>query len=310
MTTAITTNNLCKNFKDKLAVDNISIDIQEGEIFGILGPNGAGKTTFLKMLATILPITSGEAFIFGHNVQKEGNTIRTQIGLTGQYASIDEELTAWENLIIYGQLNGLSKNAAKLRAEELLKQFSLYDVRNKTVKSFSGGMRRRCDLAASLIMKPKLIFLDEPTTGLDPRTRGEMWQVIRDLQNSGSTIVLTTQYLEEADQLANRIGIIDNGSLIKIGTSEQLKNELAMTSLEIKLLNNEQIENSINIISNLVDIQVRILPEQNSISMQIDNTNTTLNILNSLRENEIEVEEFAIRKPSLDEVFLHVTEKE
>ncbi len=307
---AIKTEVLTKEFKDKKAVDKIDIEIYEGEIFGILGPNGAGKTTFLKMLSTILPITSGKAFIFGLDVQKKGNDVRKLIGLTGQYASIDEELTAMENMVIFGQLNGLKKKDAKVRAEELLKQFSLYDVRNKSVKSFSGGMRRRCDLAVGLIMKPKLVFLDEPTTGLDPRTRGEMWQVIRDLAKSGSTIVLTTQYLEEADQLADRIGIIDDGKLVKIGTADELKNDLSQTQLEIQFEDDIQINSAITLIEQMTNLDVVKLPEQNSISFIVTNVDTTLNVLNELQKNEIKIAEFAIRKPSLDEVFLHVTAKE
>lgn len=306
----IKTTDLTKEFKDKLAVNKINIEIYEGEIFGILGPNGAGKTTFLKMLSTILPISSGSAYVFGHNVQKNGNDVRKLIGLTGQYASIDEKLTAMENMVIFGQLNGLKKKEAKVRAEELLTQFSLYDVRNKSIKSFSGGMRRRCDLAVGLIMKPKLVFLDEPTTGLDPRTRGEMWQVIRDLAKSGSTIVLTTQYLEEADQLADRIGIIDDGKLVKIGTADELKNDLSKTQLEIQFADDKQIESAINIISEITSLDVTKLPEQKSVSFIVEEVDTTIKVLAKLKEREFKIAEFAIRKPSLDEVFLHVTAKE
>ncbi len=310
MNIAIKTNNLTKQFSNKLAVDNINLEIYEGEIFGILGPNGAGKTTFLKMLATILPISSGEAYVFGKNINKEALQVRMQIGLTGQYASIDEELTAFENMIIFGQLNGLKTKEAKERATTLLKQFSLYDDRNKSVKSFSGGMRRRCDLAVSLIMKPRLIFLDEPTTGLDPRTRGEMWNVIRELKASGSTIVLTTQYLEEADQLADRIGIIDEGKLVKLGTSNSLKDELSQTCLEIMLQNHDDIEITKATIETITDANITISPEQNSLSITITDTNTTIDVLSALQTNNIKIDEFAIRKPSLDEVFLHVTDKE
>ncbi len=307
---AIKTTDLTKQFKDKLAVDNINIEIYEGEIFGILGPNGAGKTTFLKMLSTILPISSGNAYVFGNNVEKKGNDVRKLIGLTGQYASIDEELTAMENMVIFGQLNGLKKKQAVARATELLNQFSLYDVRNKSVKSFSGGMRRRCDLAVGLIMKPKLVFLDEPTTGLDPRTRGEMWQVIRNLAKSGSTIVLTTQYLEEADQLADRIGIIDDGKLVKIGTADELKNDLSKTQLEIQFEDSKQIEPAIDLIKEITALEVTQLPEQKSVSFIVKEVDTTIKVLYELQERQIKIAEFAIRKPSLDEVFLHVTAKE
>lgn len=307
MNIAIKTNNLTKKFKDFTAVDNVSLEIYQGEIFGILGPNGAGKTTFLKMLSTILPITGGEAVVLGFDVKKEGNKVRNVIGLTGQYASIDEDLTAIENMEIYGRLCGLKRKAARIRGEELLKQFSLYDVKDKQVKSFSGGMKRRTDLAVGLITKPKIVFLDEPTTGLDPRTRGEMWEVIRDLASTGSTIVLTTQYLEEADQLADRIAIIDQGKLISLGTPDQLKDELASTQLEIKLINNEQLDKCIAIAKSITDNPITKLPELNSIAIALTDTKIMMKILFELEKNNVEIHEFAVRKPSLDEVFLQTT---
>lgn len=307
MNIAIQTDKLTKNYGNFKAVDQIDLEIYEGEIFGILGPNGAGKTTFLKMLSTILPITSGNAVILGYDVEKEGNKVRNVIGLTGQYASIDVDLTAIENMEIYGRLCGLKRKAAKARGEELLKQFSLYDVKDKQVKSFSGGMKRRIDLAVGLITKPKIVFLDEPTTGLDPRTRGEMWEVIRDLATNGSTIVLTTQYLEEADQLADRIGIIDQGKLISLGTPDQLKDELASTQLEIKLINNEQLDQCITIAKTITDNPITKLPELNSIAIALTDTKVMMKILFELEKTNIEIHEFAVRKPSLDEVFLQMT---
>lgn len=309
MNIAIKTTNLTKQFNDFTAVDNISLEIKEGEIFGILGPNGAGKTTFLKMLSTILPVSSGEATILGYDIEKSGNKVRNLIGLTGQYASIDEDLTAIENMEIYGRLCGLSKKEAQARGEELLTKFSLFDVKDKRVKGFSGGMKRRTDLAVSLITSPKIVFLDEPTTGLDPRTRGEMWNVIRDLAKNGSTIVLTTQYLEEADQLADRIGIIDQGKLISLGTPDQLKNELASTQLEINLINNEQLDECISVVRGVTDSSVTTLPEMNSIAIQLADTKVMMKILFELEKADILIHEFAVRKPSLDEVFLETTSK-
>lgn len=307
MNIAIKTNKLTKSFKQFTAVDDITLDIYQGEIFGILGPNGAGKTTFLKMLSTILPITSGEAIVLGYDVTSSGNKVRNLIGLTGQYASIDEELTAIENMEIYGRLCGLKKKEAITRGEQLLRQFSLYDVKDKRVKGFSGGMKRRTDLAVSLITKPKILFLDEPTTGLDPRTRGEMWNVIRDLARDGSTIVLTTQYLEEADQLADRIGIIDQGKLISLGTPDQLKNQLANTQLEIKLINNNQLSDCITIARKVTDASITTLPELNSVAIAINDTKVMMKILFELEKANIIIHEFAVRKPSLDEVFLQTT---
>lgn len=309
MNIAIKTENLTKDFKDFKAVDNISLEIYEGEIFGILGPNGAGKTTFLKMLSTILPITSGNATIMSYDVKSKGNQVRNLIGLTGQYASIDNDLTAMENMMIYARLCGLNKKEAKERGSELLKQFSLYEVKDKQVKGFSGGMKRRTDLAVSLITKPKIVFLDEPTTGLDPRTRGEMWDVIRDLAANGSTIVLTTQYLEEADQLADRIGIIDQGKLISLGTPDELKDDLASTQLEIKLINNDQLDQCISIAEAITNNTITTLPELNSIAIALTDTKVMMKILFELEAADILIHEFAVRKPSLDEVFLETTKK-
>ncbi len=279
------------------------------KFFGILGPNGAGKTTFLRMLATLTKVTSGSASIFGNDLTKDGAKVRNFIGLTGQYASVDEELTGMENMIIFGQLNGLSKKEAKKRGLELLKQFSLTEAKDKSISAFSGGMRRRLDLAVSLITKPPLIFLDEPTTGLDPRTRGEMWKTIRELVKGGSTIVLTTQYLDEADQLADRIAIIDHGSVIAQGTPSELKNILGETTFELSLIESSQIKQAKEMIEQKFNIEVIVLPEFATLSIKVTDTKIMTQILLLLETEHIAINEFETRKPTLDEVFLELTGK-
>lgn len=309
MALAISTTNLVKNFDGRNAVNGISLDVHQGEIFGILGPNGAGKTTFLRMLATLTKVTSGSASIFGNDLTKDGAKVRNFIGLTGQYASVDEELTGMENMIIFGQLNGLSKKEAKKRGLELLKQFSLTEAKDKSISAFSGGMRRRLDLAVSLITKPPLIFLDEPTTGLDPRTRGEMWKTIRELVKGGSTIVLTTQYLDEADQLADRIAIIDHGSVIAQGTPSELKNILGETTFELSLIKSSQIKQAKEMIEQKFNIEVIVLPEFATLSIKVTDTKIMTQILLLLETEHIAINEFETRKPTLDEVFLELTGK-
>src|SRR5258705_3044805 len=222
-TAAVDAAGLVKAFGRLRAVDGIDLEVRQGEIFGVLGPNGAGKTTMLRMLATLLPIDAGHARVLGVDVAREPHRVRQLVGVTGQYASVDEDLTATENLWLFGRLLGLRSKEAKARARDLLGRFGLQNAADRQIKTFSGGMRRRLDLAASLISRPPLIFLDEPTTGLDPRTRGQMWDTIRGLVTEGCTVLLTTQYLDEADQLAGRIAVIDRGRKVAEGTPDELK---------------------------------------------------------------------------------------
>lgn len=306
---AIKTNNLVKQFPKKRAVDGISLQVKRGEIYGILGPNGAGKTTFLRMLATLTKITDGQAEIFGYDVAKEASDVRRLIGLTGQYATVDEELTALENLVIFGRLNGLKKKDAQERALELLAQFSLMDAKDRAIKEFSGGMRRRLDLAVSLITKPPLIFLDEPTTGLDPITRGKMWDVIRQLVKEGSTILLTTQYLDEADQLADRIAIINHGKLVNEGTSNELKAQLGETYFEIQLEDTQEIDRTADFLQTKVSDPIMRLPDRGSLAIKINDTKAMTQLLVDLGTQGIDVKEFSVRKPTLDEVFLELTNR-
>ena len=237
MTTApsVWATGLVKTFGQFRAVDGIDLEVRQGEIFGVLGPNGAGKTTMLRMLATLLPIDAGQARVFGVDVAREPHRIRQLVGVTGQYASVDEDLTATENLWLFGRLQGLRSADARATARQLLAQFGLEEAASKPISQFSGGMRRRLDLAASLISRPPLIFLDEPTTGLDPRTRGQMWDTIRGLVADGCTIVLTTQYLDEADQLADRVAVIDHGRMVAEGTPDELKTSVGGSALQLQL---------------------------------------------------------------------------
>ena len=303
----IVADSLVKQFPNKLAVNGISLKVKKGEVFGILGPNGAGKSTFLRMLTTLIPITSGKATIFGKDVEKNSTEVRKLIGLTGQFATIDETLTAMENLMIFCELNGLSRIKSKERSLELLNQFSLIEAKDRPIKEFSSGMRRRLDLAVSLITSPPIIFLDEPTTGLDPVTRGEMWDVIRNLVKSGSTVVLTTQYLEEADQLADRIVVINHGEIVAEGTPEKLKSLIGDTYFEITAANAKDSARAQNIVTDMTGMEVLSLPERAAFAVKMSDTTEMISVLESLRKQNIDVKEFTVRKPTLDEVFIDLT---
>ncbi|MDN5895353.1 MAG: ATP-binding cassette domain-containing protein [Nocardioides sp.] len=304
---AVAATGLVKVFGDNRAVDNIDLDVRRGEIYGVLGPNGAGKTTTLKMLATLLHLDGGEASIFGVDVRRDPHMIRQLIGVTGQYASVDENLTARENLWLFGRLMDLSSQESKRRAMELLEQFGLQEAANRPISAFSGGMRRRLDLAASLITRPPLIFLDEPTTGLDPRTRGQMWRTIRDLVTDGCTVLLTTQYLDEADQLADRIAVIDRGRMVAEGTPDQLKNSVGQSSLHLQVSERDRIGRAATLIEQVLGSVPVLDPEAGSITAPLDNTVRTADVLIALRDADICVASVAMHKPTLDEVFLALT---
>jgi oleandomycin transport system ATP-binding protein len=255
MTNAIVAEGLTKRFGPVTAVDGIDLTVKEGTVFGLLGPNGAGKTTTVHILSTLVTPDEGHATIAGYDVKTQAHQVRQLIGLAGQYASVDEMLTGTENLVLLARLTGQPRSQAKQRARELLRQFNLEDAAARAVKTYSGGMRRRLDLAASLVAHPRVLFLDEPTTGLDPRSRNDMWNVVRDLTNShGVTVLLTTQYLEEADQLAEQIGVVDHGRMIATGSPQELKAStgsdtlddvfLALTGHDTKLSDNNDLEES------------------------------------------------------------------
>jgi ABC-2 type transport system ATP-binding protein len=304
---AVEAHGLVKRFGKHRAVDSVDLTVHRGEVYGVLGPNGAGKTTMLKMLATLLPIDEGDASIFGVDVRRNPHVIRQLLGVTGQYASVDENLTATENLILFGRLQGLSRAAARETAARLLTQFGLEDAAAKQIAHFSGGMRRRLDLAASLITQPPLIFLDEPTTGLDPRTRGQMWTTIRELVAQGSTILLTTQYLDEADQLADRIAVIDQGRKVAEGTSDELKSSVGRSTLQLQLVSAEDIPTAARVVERVLGEEPVLTPEAKRMNIALERSDQAVDVLVGLREQQIHIDSVTVQKPSLDEVFLALT---
>ncbi|RUS42828.1 ATP-binding cassette domain-containing protein [Cohnella sp. AR92] len=304
---AVEANGLVKIFGDNRAVDGVDLKVRAGTIYGVLGPNGAGKTTTIRMLATLLKPDGGSAKIFGHDVTKESQIVRQLIGVTGQYASVDESLSATENLIIFSRLLGLGRAEAKRKAAELLEEFGLTEAAKRPLKNFSGGMRRRLDLAASLIAQPPLIFLDEPTTGLDPRTRNQMWDTIRRLVKTGSTVLLTTQYLDEADQLADRIAVIDRGRVVAEGTADELKASVGTSSLHLRPENSQDIEKARQIVERVLQVPTSVNAEASKLTAPMDDADRVTDLLIALREAGIHLTEMSVQKPTLDEVFLTIT---
>ena len=289
------------------ALDHLSLDVEEGTVLSVLGPNGAGKTTCVRILATLLKPDSGHAIVGGIDVIKHPEKVREVIGLSGQYAAVDEILTGWDNLVMFGQLYHLGKKASIARAEELLERFSLTDSAKRPIKTYSGGMRRRLDLAASLIVKPKVLFLDEPTTGLDPRGRQEMWSVIEELVKGGVTLLLTTQYLEEADQLADEIAVIDHGKVIARGTSDVLKKQVGGERLEI-VVEAQNITKTMEIVANISGNKATLDEGLRMISAPVSTGATALiETLRSLDAAGVHPLDVGLKRPSLDDVFLSLT---
>ena len=307
-TYAIEVKGLKKSFGDNKAVDNLDLKVPEGMIYGVLGPNGAGKSTTINMLATLMRPDGGSAKIFGHDVVKEAQVVRQLIGVTGQDASVDEALSATENLVIFGRLLGLSPRDARKKAAQLLEEFGLTKAAKRPLSKFSGGMRRRLDLAASLIAQPPLIFLDEPTTGLDPRTRNQMWDTIRRLVKNGSTVLLTTQYLDEADQLADRIAVIDHGKVVAEGTADELKTSIGTATLQLRLKNKEDTKKATAIIREILKTKLTN-PEPALLAAPLADPDTVTDLLVALRKNSVHLLEVSVQKPTLDEVFLTITGK-
>ncbi len=304
---SITAQHLVKTYRSGQvrALDDLTLDVEEGTVLSVLGPNGAGKTTAVRILATLLKPDSGIATVAGIDVIKHPEKVRELIGLSGQYAAVDETLTGWDNLVMFGRLYHLGKAASIKRAEDLLERFSLTESAKRPIKTYSGGMRRRLDLAASLIVQPKVLFLDEPTTGLDPRGRQEMWEVIQELVKGGVTLLLTTQYLEEADQLADEIAVIDRGKVIARGTSDALKKQVGGERLEITVENSD-IPKTQEIIARISGTATHT--DVRTISAPVSTGSLALmEALRALDEATIHPLDIALKRPSLDDVFLSLT---
>ncbi|HEY9412797.1 MAG TPA: ATP-binding cassette domain-containing protein [Jiangellaceae bacterium] len=304
---AVEARGLVKVFGDNRAVDGVDLDVRTGTVYGVLGPNGAGKTTTIRMLATLLRPDAGEARIFGYDVRTDAHAVRSLIGVTGQYASVDETLSATENLVLFGRLLGLSKPAARRKSSELLEEFGLTEAASRPLKNFSGGMRRRLDLAASLISQPPLIFLDEPTTGLDPRTRAQMWDTIRRLVADGSTVLLTTQYLDEADQLADRIAVIDRGTVVAEGTADTLKASVGSSALHLRLAHQADASDAQLLVRKILGQAATLSPDAVRLTAPMSDPDLVTDLLVAMRETGIAVTELSVSKPTLDEVFLSLT---
>jgi ABC-2 type transport system ATP-binding protein len=304
---AVEASGLVKSFGDFRAVDGIDLQIPQGEIFGVLGPNGAGKTTMLKMLATLLRIDAGSASVFGVDVATQPHRVRQLIGVTGQDASVDENLTATENLWLFGRLQGVASARARAIALDLLEQFGLQAAADKPISQFSGGMRRRLDLAVSLITRPPLIFLDEPTTGLDPRTRGQMWDTIRALVADGCTLLLTTQYLDEADQLAGRVAVIDRGRKVAEGTPDELKASVGNSTLQLELAPGGDLDLARQVVHRVVGGDSALTPESGRMHVPLEEADRAADVLIALRQAGIGVASLSVMRPTLDEVFLAIT---
>ncbi len=307
---AVSTRGITKRFGDVQAVDGIDLDVRRGAIFAILGPNGAGKTTLMRMLATLAAPDAGTASVMGHDIVADPQAVRGAIAMTGQFASLDEDLTGRENLLLLARLWGFRGRAAKSRADDLLAAFELADAASKQVKSYSGGMRRRLDIAASLVVTPGVLFLDEPTTGLDPNARQGVWRMIRDLAASGVTILLTTQYLEEADQLADRIAVIDHGRKIAEGSSRELKAAVGASCLHVAVADPARLEDAVRMLEECIGASVQRGTEGTMVSIIVPRPAAANDAVGALLDRGIELASFSMGSPSLEEVFFALTRRE
>ncbi|MEV5316914.1 ATP-binding cassette domain-containing protein [Streptomyces sp. NPDC052687] len=305
--TAITVDGARKTYRDKKALDGLDLVVPRGTVQAVLGPNGAGKTTLVRILSTLLKPDAGRVEVAGHDVVTRAREIRLRIGLLGQHAAVDEELDGRQNLEMFGRLHHLGTRPARMRADELMARFGLADTGRKQVKRYSGGMRRRLDLAASLVTDPEVLFLDEPTTGLDPRGRAEVWAAVRSLVGGGTTVLLTTQYLEEADQLADRVAVVDSGRVVAEGTPDELKSALGGDRVDVVLRDGGELGAAAALLP-VPRETVRIDPDRRLLSAPVTDRMTALTgVVRALAEAGIEAEDIALRRPTLDEVFLHLT---
>ncbi|MCG5469670.1 ATP-binding cassette domain-containing protein [Micromonospora sp. LAH09] len=312
---AIEAEGLTRSFGDTKALAGIDLQVPAGTVYGLLGPNGAGKTTAVRVLATLLRPDGGSARVFGHDVVTEADKVRSRVSLTGQYASVDEDLTGSENLVLLGRLLGLRKPAARDRAAALLAAFGLTEASDRQVKKYSGGMRRRIDIAASILNTPDLLFLDEPTTGLDPRSRNQVWEIIRAVVSHGTTVLLTTQYLDEADQLAGRIAVVDHGRVIAEGTPGELKSSIGSGTVHLRLRDPGQRPEAEKVLREALGVPVQLAADPVALTARVGEAGTDLDAsaqasraLGELARAGIVVDNFSLGQPSLDEVFLALTD--
>jgi oleandomycin transport system ATP-binding protein len=308
MTYAVAAEGLVKRYGKTTALDGVDLTVRPGTVLGVLGPNGAGKTTAVRVLTTLVRADEGHATVGGFDVARDADKVRALIGLTGQYAAVDEDLTGFENLLLIGRLLELPRRAAKARATELLTRFELSDAARRSVKTYSGGMRRRLDLAASLVSRPEILFLDEPTTGLDPRSRGEVWQMVRELVADGVTVLLTTQYLDEADRLANEIAVVDHGRVIANGTPSELKAKVGGQTLDVRPTEIADLDRVAAIVESVVGMKPSgHADDAGLLSVPVDDEDAFPAVVQRLKQEQIRVTELALRLASLDEVFLALT---
>ncbi|HUJ34675.1 MAG TPA: ATP-binding cassette domain-containing protein [Solirubrobacteraceae bacterium] len=303
---AITVRGLEKSFGEVKALAGVDLDVTRGTVLGLLGPNGAGKTTFVRVLTTLIQADAGTARVLGLEVVEDAAELRQQIGLAGQYAAVDENLTGLENLVMVGRLYGMSRRRARARGEALLADFDLLDAAKRPVKTYSGGMRRRLDLGAALVAKPPVLFLDEPTTGLDPRSRLAMWAVIESLVSEGTTVLLTTQYLDEADRLADTIAVVDHGLVIAQGTSDELKDRVGGERLEVTLEDGASFEDAVRALAPMAEDAPSC--DGRLVTMNVRQRHGTIvEAVRRLSDAGVDVEDLALRRPTLDDVFLTLT---
>jgi oleandomycin transport system ATP-binding protein len=307
MTDAIRADGLARSFGATRALDGVDLTVPAGSVLGLLGPNGSGKTTTVRILATLLAPSSGRASVAGYDVVKQAAEVRTVIGLTGQYAAVDGALTGMENLVMVGRLLDLGRVDARRRAEELLERFDLTEAGGRPVKTFSGGMRRRLDLALSIVGRPRVLFLDEPTTGLDPRSRTELWSIIRELVADGTTVLLTTQYLDEADRLADTITVLDHGRVIARGTSEELKRQTGGQVLELRPADPAHLGAAADALAALAGGRPTVDPDTGLVAVSVDDASLVAAAVRRLDDAGVTVADLTLRGPSLDDVFLNLT---
>lgn len=307
---AVQTTGLIKQFGDKRAVDGVDLTVPRGAVYGLLGPNGAGKTTLVRMLATLLRPDGGHATVFGHDLGREADAVRARVSLTGQYASVDEDLTGVENLVLLARLLGHGRAQARARAAALLEAFGLTEAATRQVKKYSGGMRRRIDIAASILNTPDLLFLDEPTTGLDPRSRNQVWDIVRDVVANGTTVLLTTQYLDEADRLAARIAVIDTGRVIAEGTPGSLKSSIGAGTVHVRLRDPDRRPEAQKLLADVFGTEAQADSDPVALTVRVLSSAgaaKAAEALTTLAGAGIVVDDFSLGQPSLDEVFLALT---